>query len=151
MTESSVKTNFIQYQPSATWFTPTIVYDDDQLYRNSNQIKDKNSDKIKLSRQRFSAGKSRRNLSSNKFDNANSSNNSNFSHLKSADQKSLKNSIKIDNSKSESKTIENRQLFDQSPILHNNTNPANLLKTKEKGIKIITEFELIHKGMKLNK
>ena len=107
------------YHPSDTWFTPTVVYD---------QI-----DSKKLTKDQFGLR--------------------NNSMSKSSKLNTQERDIKIDNKRLESKLIENRQQYRPSsnnllPIIaYNNDTKPNLLKTKEKGIKIITEFELVHKGM----
>lgn len=57
---------------------------------------------------------------------------------------------KAESLKSESRTVERKQPSDYShtpTVNENNATAAGLLKAKEKGIKIITEFELVHKGM----
>lgn len=100
------------YHPSATWFTPTVVYDRVQTEKLTN---------------RFGVRKNQ-NLNNNGLRN----------------NSKMSKEIKPDNLRSESKLVENRQNINQlNPIKANKTGQ---LISKEKGIKIITEFELVHKG-----
>lgn len=128
--EESRKVNQISfYHPSATWLTPTVVYD-----RNDEMP-------TKFGARRTPIKKAAR-----------------VGNDKSAggggplDEKRAVRSGKAESPKSESRIVESKQQLNhykpQTTTVneHNATKPG-LLKAKEKGIKIITEFELVHKGM----
>ena len=128
--EESRKVNQISfYHPSATWLTPTVVYD-----RSSEAP-------IKFGSRRNPIKKAVR------VGNANDKNAGDGGPP--MDVRKAVRSEKAENPKSESRLVENKQRSDRvktpTATMNNATTPG-LLKAKEKGIKIITEFELVHKG-----
>lgn len=146
--EESRKVNY--YHPSATWHTPTVVYEDDrvvhQMDASTKSSNNKSLNKSNAHQLRFGM---RRKPITNRLRIDHSIGKS----LPGQKSPTFK-STKISNDAMEKQSSNQFSqlpvgIKHQSPIVvahSNQTKPLNPIKTKEKGIKIITEFELIHKG-----